>query len=243
VSGVRYARLKRLLGPQRTVRLRLAIRGLGVPRWGNLRRTMPFSLDWGFDRGSPIDRYYLDQFLDAHRDVIRGRVLEIQAPIYTERYGHDVVESRSVDIDPVHRPSFLCDLSRSEDVIPSDHFDCFLMPNTLSVLRDVEGCLRHALRVVRPGGHILAAASTFVPFVRDVAREGEDYWHLSAAGWREVTKKAWPTGEPTIEAHGNCLAAVAAMLGLAHEELTPEELDVFDAPYPVLVTIALQKPA
>ena len=39
------------------------MRGLGVPYWGNLRRLRPFSVYYGFDRGTPVDRYYLDRFL------------------------------------------------------------------------------------------------------------------------------------------------------------------------------------
>jgi len=51
-----------------------------------------------------------------------------------------------------------------------------------------------------------------------------------------------PEGEITVTGHGNCLAAVAAQLGLAHEELSDAELDVDDARYPVLTTIRAHKP-
>jgi len=47
----------------------------------------------------------------------------------------------------------------------------------------------------------------------------------------------WPGCETTIEAHGNCLAAAAAMYGIAAEELTNAELDATDPRYPVLVAI------
>jgi hypothetical protein len=154
-----------------------------------------------------------------------------------------VTESHSVDVDPIHSPTHLCDLAQSAGVIESDRYDCFLMPHTLHVLRDLEGCMRNALRVVRPGGTILATACVFVPLVADVKRDGEDYWRLTAAGWREVTQRAWPGTTPIIETQGNCLASVAAMLGLAHEELTPAELDVADPRFPVVLTIAVQKPA
>ena len=43
--------------------------------------------------------------------------------------------------------------------------------------------------------------------------------------------------------HGNCLAATAALMGLAAEELTPDELDAQDPRYPVQVTIACRTPA
>jgi len=46
-----------------------------------------------------------------------------------------------------------------------------------------------------------------------------------------------------VSGHGNCLAVVAAQLGLAVEELTAAELDVHDARYPLLTTIVCRKPS
>jgi hypothetical protein len=91
---------------------------------------------------------------------------------------------------------------------------------------------------VRPGGVILATVPGFVPLTPDL----EDYWHASANGWRVVAARVWPDCETAVETHGNCLAAVAAMHGIAVEELTPRELDVNDPRYPVLVTIVCRIP-
>jgi len=232
------ARVKRLLGPRWTVKMRCLTRGLGLPRWGNLRRVEPFSDNFGFDRGTAVDRYYLERFLDRHRDLITGRVLEIQSSGYTSRYGHNLVESHTVDIVPDFGTTYVCDLAESRDVIPSNYYDCFLLPNTLSVLQDIDVCLREALRVVKPGGAILGSAAGLVPLTPDAA----DYWHLSAAGWREITAHAWADCEVDIESHGNCLVATAAIMGLAYQEFDSEELDFHDSRYPVLVTLLCRKP-
>ena len=221
------------LPPRWVVRLRCLTRSLGFPRWGNLRRVRPFSDNFGFDRGTPLDRYYLHEFLRRHRTYITGRVLEIQNSGYTLRFGHDLDETHTLDINPLFKPTYLCDLARIDGCVPDGHYDCFLLPNTLSALRDIEPCLRNALRIVRPGGVILASTAALVPLTGDMP----DYWHLSADGWRELTRRAWADATVQVEAHGNCLAAVAAMLGLAHEELDPAELDVYDARFPVLVTL------
>lgn len=231
-------RVKAGLGPALTARLRVIGRGLGVPRWGNLRRTEPFSSYFGFDRGTPIDRYYLHRFLGANRELITGEVLEIQMSSYTARYGTGVRVAHSVDIDPVHRPTYVCDLARSEGVVPTGRYDCVLLPGTLTLLRDIEGCLRQALRAVRPGGTLLASACCLVP----LDPNAPDYWRHTAAGWAELCGRLWSGCDVRVESHGNCLAAAAAMLGLACEELTPAELDVADPRYPVLVTVRCRKP-
>ncbi len=230
--------IKHALGPRWTTRLRCLVRGKDRPRWGNLRRVRPFSENFGFDRGTPVDRYYLERFLEANRQVIAGDVLEIQAVAYARRFGHDLRRTDSVDINPRFKPTYLCDLANSQDVVPSGAYDCFLMPNTAQHLRDLESCLQQALRVVKPGGTILASAAGFLPLIPD----GPDYWRFSAQGWRELLGRVWAGCEVRVESHGNCLAAVAAMLGLAYEELNAAELEVQDTRYPVLITVTCRKP-
>jgi SAM-dependent methyltransferase len=231
--------LKSLLGPRRTTQLRVLARGHDLPRWGNLRRTQPFSTQFGFDRGTPVDRYYIERFFRKHAEYIQGDVLEIQSSGYTRRYGRDVRLAHSVDIDPRHQPTIVCDLADSASALPSARYDCFLLPSTPQHLRQPEAALRHALRVVKPGGTILATCAGLLPLIPD----GPDYWHLSAAGWEEVTARVWSDCEVRVQSFGNCLSAVAAMLGLALEELTPAELDVNDPRYPVVVTLWCRKSA
>ena len=95
------------------------------------------------------------------------------------------------------------------------------------------------IRVVKPGGTLLASAAGLLPLIPD----GGDYWRLSPDGWRFVLEAEWAGCEVSVEAHGNCLAAVAAMYGLAQEELSPNELDAHDPRYPMLTTIRCRKPA
>ena len=229
---------KRVAGPRATVTLRCLLRGYPLPRWGNLRRTTPFSSRFGFERGTPIDRYYLHRFFDASRHLITGRVLEVQTASYTERFGQHVTRSETFDIVPEFHPTYLCDFAHADDVLAPDAYDCLLLPNTFPHFRELDRCLAQAIRVVRQGGTILASAGGLIPLTGDVA----DYWRLSPDGWRELLTKTWHGADVTVAGHGNCLAAIAAQLGLAVEELTAAELDVADARYPVLTTIRCQKP-
>jgi SAM-dependent methyltransferase len=199
----------------------------------------PFSANFGFERGTPVDRYYVAGFFDGHRSEITGRVLEIQSTSYAERFGAGATTLHAVDIDPRFNPTFCCDLAQAQDVIPSESYDCFLLPNTLAHIRDLELALQNAYRILAPGGVILATCPGFVPLIPD----GDDYWHMSASGWRRFFEDACAGSLLDVESHGNCLAAVAAMYGLAFEELTSAELDHNNPRYPVLVTVSCRKPA
>ena len=236
-EGVSVAAVsKAVLGPRLTVLARCTLRGLPIPRWGNLRRVEPFSANFGFERGTPVDRFYLHRFFDANRSLITGRVLEVQMPSYTRAYGSAVEVSHSVDINPEFRATYTCDLADARE-IPSDSYDCFLAPQTLQHVADLSGVLRTMQRVVKPGGYVLASAAGLMPLIPD----GDEYWRLSPAGWRRVLAREWAGGDVIIEGHGNCLSAIAAMHGLALEELTEEELTAHDPRYPVLVTIKCRK--
>lgn len=227
------ATLKRVMGPRLTTTLRCLTRGYELPRWGNLRRTRPFSASYGFERGTPIDRFYLHRFLTAQRALITGDVLEVQVNSTTERYGTHVRRADTFDIVADFAPTYLVDFTTSPNAVPSGAYDCVLLPNALPHFRDLDGGLRSAHRVLRPGGVMLASAGGMTPLTGDVP----DYWRFSPEGWRERLRAVWPGAEIRVEGHGNCLAAVAAQLGLAVEELTDAELGVYDPRFPVLITM------
>jgi SAM-dependent methyltransferase len=227
---------KTVIGPRLTVLARCVLRGLPLPNWGNLRRITPFSGIYGFDRGTPVDRHYLHRFLDTNRARITGRVLEIQVPSYTRTYGHAVETSHTIDLDPRFGATYTCNLADAPQ-IPSDYYDCFLLPNTLHLVEDLPGALQTALRVVKPGGAILASTPLLLPLIPD----GDEFWRMSPEGWRRTLAREWAGCEVVVESHGNCLSSAAAMYGLALEELSEGELSSNDPRYPVLATIACRK--
>lgn len=71
----------------RVMRSRLAARRRKSIGFGDLRRVRPISPNFGYDRGKPVDRRYIEDFLSRNAEVIRGRVLEIGDNAYTMHYG------------------------------------------------------------------------------------------------------------------------------------------------------------
>jgi hypothetical protein len=68
----------------------------GTVRFGDLRRTSPINSQFGFDRGTPIDRYYIGRFPAKKAACIRGRVLEIGGNDYTTRFGSERVKQSDI---------------------------------------------------------------------------------------------------------------------------------------------------
>lgn len=216
---------------------RRQIRRLMVPAFlGSLRRTTPLSRSWGFDRGTPVDRYYIERFLAKHHRDIRGRVLEVKDSGYTMRFGSDVETSDVLDIDPANpHATIVADLA-SADQIAAEQFDCFILTQTLQFIYDTREVIRHAHRVLRPGGVLLVT----VPAISRTT--APDYWRFTPAACARLFGEVFGNEHVSVTAHGNVLASIAFLEGMAHEELTRAELDSQDEQFPLLITVRAVKP-
>jgi len=134
-----------------------AIPLVGAVQFGDFRRPTPISYEWGFDRGQPIDRYYIENFLSTHTGDIQGHVLEFGDDSYTRRFGSDRVTTRDVlnYLYPTEETTFLADLVSAPE-IPSGMFDCVICTQTLRLVRDARAAIRTLHRVLKPGGVLLA---------------------------------------------------------------------------------------
>jgi SAM-dependent methyltransferase len=208
---------------------------------GTIRRTTPLSDHWGRDRGTPVDRYYIEHFLAGARNAIRGRVLEVMNTDYTRRFGVAVERSDVLDVDPANPlATIVADLAEADD-IPSETFDCFILTQTLQYIYDIRSAVGHAHRILRPGGTLLCT----VPTVSRIARREleSEYWRLTAAACSRLFGDAFAGGAVDVRARGNVLSAVAFLVGMAREELSSRELDRDDPFFPVIVTVQARKSA
>jgi SAM-dependent methyltransferase len=216
-------------------------RRLARPAWlGTLRRTAPLSDDWGYDRGTPVDRHYIEQFLFEHRSTIRGRVLEIKDCSYTDRFGGCVGQRDVLDVDPANpNATIVADLAAA-DGIASDQFDCFILTQTLQLIYDTRAALRHAHRILRPGGVLLATVPTVSRIVDGPGLQG-DYWRFTAASCSALFGDVFGPGQVTVRAYGNVLAGIAFLAGIASEELSRRELAAHDPYFPLIIAVRAVK--
>ena len=209
-------------------------------RWGSLRRTLPFSDYWGFDRGQPIDRYYIEAFLTREAASIRGEVLEVLDPQYALRFGGaDATHIHIVDIDPTNpKATVIADLT-VEGSLPDQAYDSIIMTQTLHVTADDAAGFRTLWRALRPGGTLLFTGPC-VSRMDTTVHEG-DHWRYTLPGLRARLAKLLPDADVTVEAHGNVLAGAAFLYGVAVEELTEAELGFDDPRFPVIVCARISK--
>ena len=210
-----------------------ALRRRRGPVWlGSLGSTTPFGGHWGYDRGTPVDRWYIERFLDEHRRDITGRVLEVKDSSYTDRFGHALTERAVLDIDATNpRATHVADLATADE-LRDDAFDCFVLTETLQYVYDVGAALTHAHRILRPGGVLLVT----VPVVSRICDPPlTDHWRFTPLSVRRLMEEAFGGGTVTVAGRGNVLTQIAFLEGLAAEDLTAAELAVDDERFPLVV--------
>ena len=235
--------LKRLL-PQHVYSsfLQRARRQLKPVHWGNLRRLSPISTLFGTDRGQPIDRYYIESFLQKHSTEVRGSVLEIGDPAYTLKYGGGRVTHSDVLHAVADNPqaTFVGDLQTGQGVFDNT-YDCMILTQTLLFIYDVHAAIANCYRALKPGGVLLATFPGISQVVRyDMDRWG-DYWRFTDASTRRLFGNVFGSENVSVETHGNVLIASAFLYGLATSELKAQELDFNDPDYQVIITVRAVK--
>jgi SAM-dependent methyltransferase len=233
-------RLLRRLPPDEAEQVRQRLKRVMRPaRLGTLRRTAPLSRDFGYDRGTPVDRYYIDRFLFAHRHHIRGHVLEVKESMYTDRFGSGVMRKDVLDIDPGNPlATVVADLAVA-DSIPDATYDCFILTQTLQLIYDARSAISHTHRILKPGGALLVTVPVVSPIVDD--DHLTDYWRFTVASCTQLFEDAFGSEAIRVRPHGNVLSAIAFLVGMAQEELTRDELEAFDSRYAILVSVRALK--
>ena len=208
---------------------------------GDLGTTVPISRDFGFDRGTPVDRYYIERFLERHATQIGGRVLEIGGDEYMRRFGGSRV-SRA-DVLHVHegnpRATIVGDLT-DPAVLPAGAFDCIVLTQTLHLIYDARLAVARLHRALAPGGVVLVT----VPGISQIDR-GEWgaswFWSFTTESLSRLLGECFGPDDVLVEHHGNVFAATAFLQGLAVEEIDAAMLDPLDRSYQVIVAARARK--
>jgi SAM-dependent methyltransferase len=130
---------------------------MGFINFGSLRRLEPVSRTFGFDRGLPIDRYYIEKFLAQYAADIRGRVLEIGDDSYTRQFGGARVHTRDVlHVEAGNSAATIVGDLADAGHIPSNAFDCLILTQTLHLIYDLGRALQTICRILKPNGVLLA---------------------------------------------------------------------------------------
>lgn len=213
----------------------------GKVKMGSFNRITPFSTDFGYDRGGPVDRYYIENFLARQSNFIKGSVLEIGDNEYTIRFGGDKIHTSDIlhinDSNP--KATIVGDLSDAAH-IPTNSFNCIILTQTLHLIYNYKGALETCYRILKPGGVLLIT----VPGISQIHHgEWGKYWMWSFTGcsMERMLSEVFGAGSINVETFGNVLVATAFLYAMGVSELKTEQLNYSDPQYQVIITAKATK--
>ena len=232
----------RLVFPWTKARIHLLKRTIrGVPavgkiNLGDLRRLTPISDVFGLDRGLPIDRVYIEGFLEDHAADIKGAVMEVADSTYVERFGGTELTSIDVlDIDRANtKATIIADLADAPQV-GSGRFDAIVITQTLQLIYDVPAAIRTLHTLLKPGGVILLTVPGISSLCRKAGTADSWCWSFTHISLHRLMVSQFGAEQVDIRSYGNVCTATAFLHGLAADELETFEFDAFDPDYPVIV--------
>jgi SAM-dependent methyltransferase len=208
---------------------------VGSVRLGDFDSTKPVSFDFGWDRGTPVDRLYVDSYLDANRDRIRGRVLEIGDDSYSRRFGAGNITQQ--DILHVHAGNPIATIIGDISVpgtLPEGAFDCLVITQTLHLIYDMKAALAELHRALKPGGTLLLTVPGITPI--DRGEWGNTwFWSLTPASAPRLVGDVFGRENVEFDVYGNVYSATMFLQGLVAEEIDHAKLTPTDASYPVII--------
>lgn len=216
-------------------------RRLLKPYFGAWGRVTPLSGWFGFERGTPVDRRYIETFLARNSGDIRGRALEIGDAGYCRQFGGGQIERQDVLHIHADNPeaTIVGDLV-DPGVLPPGAFDCMVLTQTLQMIYDMKAAIREIHAGLAPGGVLLLTAPGISQIERGEWRETW-YWSLTPLAASRLFGEVFGEENVTVECHGNVYAATAFLQGACAEELSARKLDVVDPHYPVIVAVRARR--
>jgi SAM-dependent methyltransferase len=219
----------------------MSLRGrLRAAAWLARGRVRPLSAHWGRERGTPVDRWFIERFLRDNAADIRGDVLEVMDDRYTTRFGTRVTRSDVLDVNEANAAATVVADLADPAAFPRERYDCCVLTQTLQFVYDVHAAVASVHACLRPGGVCLATVPTTSRLDRPENNRGE-FWRFTPAACKRLFGDRFDADAVEVAAFGNAAASVAFLIGMPAEELDHRVLAEQDALFPLLVAIRAVK--
>jgi hypothetical protein len=212
-----------------------ALRSFSPPKVLTDLPTQPISTQFGMDRGTPIDRFYIEQFLEKNAAAIKGRVVEIADNTYTLKYGRGIEKSEILHVDPsAADATIIADLS-NPDSIPANVADAFICTQTLNFIYEVKNAVQGIHKLLKINGKALITVAGLSQISRyDMDRWG-DYWRFTDKSLKRLLAEYFDENDIEITTFGNVHSATMFLQGLSMEEVDRHKIMLNDRDYQMII--------
>lgn len=202
-----------------------------------LNSKKPLSNIYGLDRGMPIDRYYIENFLFNNKDVIKGNCLEVLDNHYTIKFGGAQVQKSDIlDINEKNENATIIGDIRNLSDMPNNQYDCIILTQVLQFIDDLPAAIKECWRILKQGGVLLATLPS-ISRIDCVAGIDGDFWRFTEASTHYLFNKQFKADDLDIKSYGNVLADIDFLVGLSREEIDEKVLLFKDENFPCLISV------
>lgn len=201
----------------------------------------PISEQFGTERGTPVDRFYIDAFIGENRRYITRDVLEIEDSYYTEKYGSNITTAYVMDVSSkASGISFNANLETGEG-IRECIADCFILTQTLMYIYDLSKAVNNIYKLLKPGGVALITCSGISQNSRRCMDDYGCIFSFNAEALRRMFDDLGKFETIDVGSYGNVKTVTAHIAGLCAEDLLEEDFAYDDKYYPLISYIAVRR--
>ncbi len=213
---------------------------------GQILRALPLRpLDdtYGMNRGTPVDRYYIERFLEGRRSLIQGRVMEVGDRRYTLQFGGDRVKESvvlHVEGEDPQKNQIKGNFATGEG-LPQEEIDCLVCTQTLPFIYDLHAAADHMVKILKPGGCALVTVAGISQIIQYEKIHYGHFWGFTDMSLRELFAQNPAVESVAVETYGNVKAACGFLYGISSEEMDKGELDFLDPDYQLIIAAVVKK--
>ena len=203
----------------------------------------PIDDTYGMNRGTPVDRYYIEKFLESHKEQIRGTVMEIGDNTYTGKFGgNKVSDSVILHVERENRKiNQIKGNFATGQGIEKEYVDCLICTQTLPFIYDLDSAADHMIKILKKGGIALITAGGISQIIQYEKIHYGHFWSFTDMSLRKLFERNPNVDSVQVFTYGNVKTATAFLYGISFEELKREELDFCDPNYQVIIAAVVKK--
>ncbi len=202
----------------------------------------PVSDKFGFDRGTPIDRFYIEKFLKDNSKHIKGDVLEIAENTYTVKFNSGKFQSHILHNDKTDPKATIIGDLCDPGTLQENSMDCFICTQTFNFIYDFKKAIQGSHFLLRKDGVLLATVACMSPISKYDADRWGDYWRFTPQSALKAFSEVFDRAKIEIVPLGNSAAASLFMKGYALEDLNGDvDLNINNELFPLIIGIKAVK--
>lgn len=199
------------------------------------RSWFPIRGNMGNGIGKSMSRYYVEEFIQSHRNEISGDIIEIGRNVYRSEIPQENINTYlCLDLEEFPDVDIVADIQCMPQILDKS-FDSIICTQVLEHVPNPFLAINELYRILRPGGALFLT----VPFLNNLHMEPYDYWRFTEHSIRLLLNSFAST---KVISHGNTYYYILATMGLSSLEVDMS-LDKADSEreFPIIISAVATK--